>query len=78
MTRLLIALALATPVAAQQGADPGYRVGVVSEAVDVVTWLRPGPNGLSVDRVVQVGTMPSDNDGPHNVPVDTARSRMPQ
>ncbi len=68
MIRILIALMLATPLAAQQ-ADPGYRVGVVSEAGDVVTWLRPSASGLSVDRVVQVGTMPSDNDGPHNLAV---------
>jgi YVTN family beta-propeller protein len=69
MIRILIALILATPLAAQQAADPGYRVGVVSEAGDVVTWLRPSAAGLSVDRVVQVGTMPSDNDGPHNLAV---------
>jgi YVTN family beta-propeller protein len=69
MIRVLMYLTLAAPLAAQQAPDPGYRVGVVSEAGDVVTWLRPSATGLAVDRVVPVGTMPSDNDGPHNLAV---------
>ena len=65
---LTTALALAAPLGAQ-GADPGYRVGVVSESGDIVTWLRPGDGTLVMDHVVPVGIMPSDIDGPHNVTV---------
>ncbi len=63
----LVALALPTAVAAQ--ADPGYRVGVVSESGDIVTWIRPGAGTLTLDRVVPVGIMPADIDGPHNITV---------
>jgi YVTN family beta-propeller protein len=35
----------------------------------VVTWLKPEGTGLSVDRVVPVGIMPTDIDGPHNITV---------
>jgi YVTN family beta-propeller protein len=55
--------------AAAQAVDPGYRVGVVSESGDIVTWLRPGAGTLVTDHVVPVGIMPSDIDGPHNVTV---------
>jgi DNA-binding beta-propeller fold protein YncE len=53
---------------AAQG-DPSYRVGVVSESGDIVTWLKPGSGTLSPDRVVPVGIMPADIDGPHNLAV---------
>jgi len=69
--RFLLAAALVAggaPLHAQ-AADPGYRVGVVSESGDIVTWLRPGDGTLAVDHVVPVGIMPSDIDGPHNVTV---------
>jgi YVTN family beta-propeller protein len=56
-----------------QAEDPGYRVGVVSESGDVVTWLEPSGNTLSVDRVVPVGIKPSDIDGPHNIAVSPDR-----
>lgn len=71
MTRrlLLLLCAWSAPLAAQEQPDPGYRVGVVSEAADIVTWLRPTPGGLEVDRVVPVGVMPTDNDGPHHLAV---------
>lgn len=66
---LLLGLALVgTPLAAQTAA-PTYRVGVVSESGDIVTWLRPEGNTLVVDHVVQVGIMPADIDGPHNITV---------
>ena len=52
-----------------QGAPAAYQVGVVSESSDQVTWLRPTERGLAVDRVVPVGVMPTDNDGPHNLAV---------
>jgi DNA-binding beta-propeller fold protein YncE len=60
---------LLTVSASAQTADAGYRVGVVSESGDITTWLKPTGNGLSVDRVVPVGVMPSDIDGPHNITV---------
>jgi YVTN family beta-propeller protein len=62
----ILALMLTRPVLAQT-ADPGYRVGVVSESGDIVTWLKPNGSGLALDRVVPVGLMPSDIDGPHNI-----------
>ncbi|HEY4647862.1 MAG TPA: cytochrome D1 domain-containing protein [Gemmatimonadales bacterium] len=46
-----------------------YRVVVVSESGDIATWLRPTAAGLATDRVVPIGVMPSDIDGPHNVTV---------
>jgi DNA-binding beta-propeller fold protein YncE len=61
-------MVLAAPLRAQ-AADPGYRVGVVSESGDIVTWLRPGDGTLVTDHVVPIGIMPSDIDGPHNVTV---------
>lgn len=61
-------LAGGAPLPAQT-ADPGYRVGVVSESGDIVTWLRPGEGTLVTDHVVPIGIMPSDIDGPHNVTV---------
>ena len=64
----LAVLAGAAPLGAQ-AADPGYRVGVVSESGDIVTWLRPGDGTLVTDHVVPIGIMPSDIDGPHNVTV---------
>ena len=61
-------LACAAPLGAQ-AADPGYRVGVVSESGDIVTWLKPGDGTLVTDHVVPIGIMPSDIDGPHNITV---------
>ncbi|HEX6107443.1 MAG TPA: cytochrome D1 domain-containing protein [Gemmatimonadales bacterium] len=65
----LAASLLAGPAALTAQGRPGYLVGVVSESADQVTWLRPEGNGLVVDRVVPVGVMPMDNDGPHNLAV---------
>ncbi len=67
--RLAVATFVLTGAAQAQSGDPGYRVGVVSESADIVTWLRPVPGGLARDHVVPVGLMPSDNDGPHNLAV---------
>jgi YVTN family beta-propeller protein len=55
------------PMAAQTTSD--YRIAVVSESGDVATWLRPTSAGLAIDRVVPLGVMPSDIDGPHNITV---------
>jgi YVTN family beta-propeller protein len=48
---------------------PAYRVVVVSESGDMATWLTPSGARLSPERIVPVGVMPSDIDGPHNVTV---------
>jgi YVTN family beta-propeller protein len=64
---LTATLAGGVPLAAQS--PPAYLVGVVSEAADQVTWLRPTASGLALDHVVPVGVMPTDNDGPHNLAV---------
>lgn len=70
MTReALLAWLLAAPALAAQSPGAGYRVGVVSESADIVTWLRPADGGLAVDHVVPVGLMPTDIDGPHNIAV---------
>jgi DNA-binding beta-propeller fold protein YncE len=69
MIRSLAPMALFLAVAAQAQTDPGYRVGVVSESGDIVTWLRPAGTGLELDHVVPVGLMPTDIDGPHNLAV---------
>jgi len=71
MRRLLafgLSMLAAGPLHAQL-ADPGYLVGVVSESGDIVTWIRPGADALTVDRTVSVGIMPADIDGPHNLAV---------
>jgi YVTN family beta-propeller protein len=66
---LAFAASVAGPAGLTAQAAPSYLVGVVSEAADVVTWLRPSATGLAVDHVVPVGVMPTDNDGPHNLAV---------
>ena len=66
---LSLGLALGTTSLAAQAATQTYRVGVVSESGDIVTWLRPEGNTLVVDHVVPVGIMPADIDGPHNISV---------
>ena len=71
MNRLLLACGVVilglSPGAAQTTSE--YRIAVVSESGDVATWLRPTAGGLVVDRVVPLGVMPSDIDGPHNITV---------
>ena len=63
---LVVGVLLVSPALAQS-VDGGYQVGVVSEAGDVTTWLRPVGHNLVVDRVVPVGVMPAGIDGPHNI-----------
>ncbi|MEO8199883.1 MAG: YncE family protein [Gemmatimonadota bacterium] len=58
---------LGLPVLAQAPATFNYKLGIVSESGDIVTWVQPGPNSLKVDRVIPVGIMPADIDGPHNI-----------
>jgi DNA-binding beta-propeller fold protein YncE len=65
----VIAGLLAAGSLGAQAPDPKYRVAVVSESGDIVTWLKPSGNTLTVERVVPVGIMPADIDGPHNITV---------
>lgn len=68
MRQLIVtgAFVLAAATAAQGQVTP-HRVAVVSESGDIVTWLRPEGQKLVLDRVVPVGIMPADIDGPHHV-----------
>jgi DNA-binding beta-propeller fold protein YncE len=49
--------------------DPDYRIVVVSESGDIISWLKVQDGKLVSDRVVPIGIMPADIDGPHNVTV---------
>jgi YVTN family beta-propeller protein len=57
----------ATPAAPAPA--PSYKVGIVSESGDIVSWFIPDGPRLVPDRVVPVGLMPTDPDGPHNIAV---------
>jgi YVTN family beta-propeller protein len=46
---------------------PAYRILVASESGDIVTALTWDGTALAVAKVVPVGVMPADIDGPHNV-----------
>ena len=64
--RLIAALCFLT-VAVQS--PPNYRILVASESGDIVTELSWNGTALAVTKVVPVGLMPADIDGPHNVAV---------
>ncbi len=66
---ILLGIVVPAGVSLQAQADPGYRIGVVSESGDIVTWIKPEPGRLTLDRVVPIGIMPADIDGPHNITV---------
>jgi DNA-binding beta-propeller fold protein YncE len=66
--RLLVAIALWTGLVKPLG-SPGYRILVASESGDIVTELVWDGTALAVAKVVPVGVMPADIDGPHNVTV---------
>jgi YVTN family beta-propeller protein len=61
---LLGTLAFAAPLP-----PPGYRILVASESGDIVTQLVWDGTTLTAAKVVPVGVMPADIDGPHNVTV---------
>lgn len=69
MGRMLVLAGLLVPASLAAQADPGYRVGIVSESGDIVSWFKPGNGTLTPDRVIPVGIMPADIDGPHNLAV---------
>lgn len=66
--RLIAVLAVLTGLAAS-APSPGYRILVASESGDIVTQLTWDGTALAVAKVVPVGIMPADIDGPHNVTV---------
>ncbi|MEP7326146.1 MAG: cytochrome D1 domain-containing protein [Gemmatimonadota bacterium] len=74
-TLSLFAATLVASTATAQAPAPAfnYKLGIVSESGDIVTWLQPGPNSLGVDHIVPVGIMPADIDGPHNITVSPDR-----
>ncbi|HEX6644596.1 MAG TPA: YncE family protein [Gemmatimonadales bacterium] len=55
------------PAPAPAPASSDYLIGVPSESGDIITWIRPAGASLAVDRVVPIGIMPADVDGPHNI-----------
>ena len=63
---LLGTLAFAVP---SQPPAPGYRILVASESGDIVSQLVWDGTTLTTAKVVPVGVMPADIDGPHNVTV---------
>lgn len=65
--RLLFLLILLTPAALPAPEHPDYRILVASESGDIVTELVWNGTALAVSKVVPVGLMPADIDGPHNV-----------
>src|SRR5439155_16558925 len=54
---------------AAPGGPPGYRIFVSSESGDIVSQLTWHGVALKTVKVVPVGIMPADIDGPHNVTV---------
>lgn len=65
--RLLFLLILLTTAAMPAPEHPDYRILVASESGDIVTELTWNGTALAVSKVVPVGLMPADIDGPHNV-----------
>lgn len=49
--------------------EPEYRLVVVSESGDIITWIKAADGKLVAERVVPIGIMPADIDGPHNVTI---------
>ncbi|MFN2571025.1 MAG: YncE family protein [Gemmatimonadales bacterium] len=67
--RFTVGFVLLAAVAASPPPPPTYRVLVASESGDIVTELTWDGTALAVAKVVPVGVMPADIDGPHNVTV---------
>ena len=56
---------------ANQSDSPAYLFYVASESEDEVTLLRFSPDeGLKVEKVITVGTLPTEIEGPHGIFVD--------
>lgn len=67
--RVFLALLLVATGSLSAQTPAPYKVGVVSESGDIVSWFIPDGPRLVADRVVPVGLMPTDPDGPHNIAV---------
>ena len=70
LTSVVAALAGLTVGVNTHGATPPareYRAYVASEAADVISVVRFGPQGLTLERTLPTGLMPNDIDGPHGV-----------
>ncbi|HET8713044.1 MAG TPA: cytochrome D1 domain-containing protein [Gemmatimonadales bacterium] len=67
--RLLLALSWLAIAPLSGGPHPHYSILVASESGDIVTELSWNGTALSVAKVIPVGLMPADIDGPHNVAV---------
>ena len=67
MRLFVAAAALVAGLATTQA--PAYRILVASESGDIVTQLTWDGTSLTTVKVVPVGIMPADIDGPHNVTV---------
>src|SRR3989442_3730797 len=69
MMKSAIALLVAALGGVAADAPPGYRIFVSSESGDVVTQLTWDGTTFRTVKVVPVGIMPDDIDGPHNVTI---------
>lgn len=67
--RLFVAAALVAGLGTAPPQTPAYRILVASESGDIVTQLTWDGTALTTAKVVPVGIMPADIDGPHNVTV---------
>src|SRR5258708_39369507 len=67
--RLIAVLAALACLALSPSPPTGYRILVASESGDIVTQLTWDGTSLAVAKVVPVGIMPADINGPHNVAV---------
>jgi DNA-binding beta-propeller fold protein YncE len=67
--RLIAVLAALACLALSPPPPTGYRILVASESGDIVTQLTWDGMSLAVAKVVPVGIMPADINGPHNVAV---------
>jgi DNA-binding beta-propeller fold protein YncE len=61
-------VAMPLPAVAQTPANE-YYVYVVCESADRIAEVKFGPKGISVEKVFETGSMPSDIDGPHGIAV---------
>lgn len=64
---MLSTLALGLLFQSAAATPPRIIVYVASEAVDVVSRVRFGPEGAVVEKVIKVDPRPSEADGPHNL-----------
>lgn len=56
-----------SPVPASDPPTFDYMIGVSSESGDIISWIQPGPDRLTLDHIAPIGIMPADMDGPHNI-----------